>query len=135
MTTIAAPSMTKHITTPQYDDTAPNHMPKHNMPRRTICPNIICYNQILIVSFHVDPPQYGQTYSYYSLCNIPNHLIIYFYFNPTAPNLMPLLFTIQFHKLHTSLVRSHSSCHVSDSTFLAVSHLYSCLSPGRIHHN
>ena len=103
-------------------------------PRRTICPNIICYNQIIIVSFHVDPPQYGQTYSYYS-CNIPNHLIIYFYFNPTAPNLMPLLFTIRFHKWHTSLVRSHPSCHVSDSTFLAVSHLYSCLSPGRIRHN
>ena len=49
MTTIVTPNMTTHITTPQYDDPPSNHMPKHN----------ICYNQIIIVSFHVDPPQYG----------------------------------------------------------------------------
>ena len=44
----SAPNMTKHITTSQYGGPLTNHMPKPNMQSKTICPNILCYNQILI---------------------------------------------------------------------------------------
>ena len=92
----SAPNMTKHITTPQYDDPLTNHMPKHNMPSQIICPNTICYNQIIIFSFCVDRLQYGQTYSHYS-CNIPNYPIIYFIsILLPPPNLMLLLLQFDF---------------------------------------
>ncbi len=89
--------MTKHITTSQYGGPLTNHMPKPNMQSKTICPNILCYNQILIFSFRVVRLQYGQTYSHYSH-NIPNYPNIYFYFNPTAPSqfIMPLLLQFDF---------------------------------------
>ena len=59
--------MTKHITTSQYGGPLPNHMPKSNMQSKTICPNIICYNQILIFSFRVVRLQYGQTYDSHTM--------------------------------------------------------------------
>ena len=71
-------------------------MPKHNMPSQIICPNTICYNQIIIFSFCVDRLQYGQTYSHYS-CNIPNYPIIYFIsILLPPPNLMLLLLQFYF---------------------------------------
>ena len=128
----SAPNMTKHITTSQYGGPLPNHMPKPNMQIKTTCPNIICYNQILIFSFRVVRRQYGQTYSHYSR-NIPNSPIIYFYFNPTGPyQFNAAAITIRFHKWHTFLVRSRPSCHVSDSNIPLVSHLCSRLSSGCI---
>ena len=95
MSKISAHNMTKHITTPQYDDPLTNHMPKHNMPSQIICPNTICYNQIIIFSFRVVRLPYGQTYSHYSH-NIPNYPNIYFYFNPTAQSQFIMLLLLQF---------------------------------------
>ena len=63
----SAPNMTKHITTSQYGGPLPTHMPKPNMQSKTICPNIICYNQILIFSFRVVRLQYGQTYDSHTM--------------------------------------------------------------------
>ena len=92
----SAPNMTKHITTSQYGGPLPTHMPKPNMQSKTICPNIICYNQILIFSFRVVRLPYGQTYSHYS-CNIPNYQIIYFIsILLPPPNLMLLLLQFNF---------------------------------------
>ena len=91
----STPNMTKHITTSQYGGPLPTHMPKPNMQSKTICPNIICYNQILIFSFRVVRLPYGQTYSHYSH-NIPNYPNIYFYFNPTAQSQFIMLLLLQF---------------------------------------
>ena len=63
----SAPNMTKHITTSQYGGPLPTHMPKPNMQSKTICPNILCYNQILIFSFRVVRLQYGQTYDSHTM--------------------------------------------------------------------